>query len=395
MGRERSMERSIIHLNVADFAAAVERNLCPELRGKPVIVAPTGAARAVVYDMSEEAYQDGIRKGMPLGKALRMSRKARILAPRFDRYEQAMRDLIKRTVAYSPLVESGTSDGHLFIDVTGTSRLFGPPVDVAWRLHREMKTDFSLDPVWSLATNKLVAKVATRLVKPTGEYIVGPGEEEAFLAPLPLDLIPGLTSQEVAKLREFNVIRVSQVLALDPAQLEVVFDRRASGIHETVRGIDDRAVSPVSAMRRDLTADHVFSNDTNHAPALKQGLFLLVEQICRALRSRAVCGAALELTLAYSDGLGGGASRTLKPATANDPEMFRQCAALLTRAWTRRTRVRHMRLVCARTTSPQVQMDLFADPEIRGRQDRLTTALDAIRVRFGDRAVVPGLALPA
>ena len=78
---------------------------------------------------------------------------------------------------YSPLIEHGEGDGHLFMDVTGTGRLFGPPVDVAWRLRRQAAADLRLAPIWAVAPNKLVAKVATRLVKPDGEYIVGAGEE--------------------------------------------------------------------------------------------------------------------------------------------------------------------------------------------------------------------------
>ena len=117
------MDRSIIHLNVADFAVAVERTIDCRLRHRPVIVAPRGAARAAVYDMSEEAYQCGVCKGMPLRKAERLCRDARILPPHPDRYERAMGALCKQAFQYSPFVEPGEGDGHLFVDVTGTSRL--------------------------------------------------------------------------------------------------------------------------------------------------------------------------------------------------------------------------------------------------------------------------------
>ena len=132
------MERSIIHLNVADFAVAVERVVNSGLRERPVVVAPQGSARARVYDMSEEAYQCGVRKNMPLRTARRLCRDAHVLPPRPDRYERAMRALFKRALTYSPLVESGEVDGHLFVDITGTSRLFGPSVDVAWRMRRQV-----------------------------------------------------------------------------------------------------------------------------------------------------------------------------------------------------------------------------------------------------------------
>ena len=118
-------DRTIIHLNVADFAVAVERRVDCRLHGRPVVIAP-GGARAVVYDMSQEAYLAGIRKGMALSRARRRCPGALVLAPRIYRYEKAMQDLVRAAFPYSPLIEPGRADGHLFVDVTGTSRLFGP-----------------------------------------------------------------------------------------------------------------------------------------------------------------------------------------------------------------------------------------------------------------------------
>ncbi|MGD9149876.1 MAG: hypothetical protein PVG40_06270, partial [Desulfobacterales bacterium] len=176
------MNRSIIHLNVADFAVAVERVVDRRLHERPVIIAPEGAVRAAVYDMSNEAYLAGIRKGMALQRAVHLCKDVRILPPHPHRYEQAMRDVLACALPYSPLIETGEDDGHLFMDATGTGRLFGPPRDVAWRLRRQIKSDLGLNPIWSVALNKLVAKVATRLVKPDGEYVVPAGEEKALLA---------------------------------------------------------------------------------------------------------------------------------------------------------------------------------------------------------------------
>ncbi len=387
------MERSIIHLNVADFAAAVERNSDPSLKGYPVIIAPTGKARAIVYDMSEEAFRDGVRKGMPLGKAARISRHAKVLAPRFHTYERAMQDLIRKALVYSPLIESGTADGHLFIDATGTSRLFGPAVDVAWRLNKEMKRSLSLDPVWSVAPNKLVAKVATRLVKPVGEYIVGSGEEEAFLAPLPLDLIPGLLETEVIRLSEFNLHQVAQVRSLGLEQLEIAFPERATTIFQTLCGIDNEAVARAGHDHLVLTADHEFDEDTNTLAELKRGLYAAVVQICRHLRAGRVNAGSLALTLLYSDGVQQTSLFKINPPTANDLQMFPQCLGFLDKVWTRRIRIRHLRLACKKTTSPQVQMELFDVCRKSRRQGQLIRSMDQIRSRFGPGAVTTGLAV--
>ena len=140
------MERHVIHINVADFAVAVERAMDRRLRERPVVIAPDGVSRAVVYDMSEEAYQAGVRKGMALRRAVRLCPDVRILPPHPARYEQVMQALVRQALPYSPLIEPGEADGHLFVDVTGTSRLFGPPVDVAWRLRRQARAELSLAP---------------------------------------------------------------------------------------------------------------------------------------------------------------------------------------------------------------------------------------------------------
>ena len=129
-------ERFIIHLNVADFAVAIERLTDSRLRERPVIVAPQGAVRAAVYDMSEEAYQNGVRKQMPLKRALRRCWDACVVAPHVNRYENAMKALVRCALPYSPLVEMADHNGHLFVDATGTGQLFGPPPDVAWRIRK-------------------------------------------------------------------------------------------------------------------------------------------------------------------------------------------------------------------------------------------------------------------
>ena len=138
------MKRSIIHLNIADFAAAVETNEAPGLGGYPIIIAPTGSPRAVVYDMSDQAYREGIRKGMPLARVRRINRTIKIIPPRFNRYERVMKDIFKQSLAYTPAIESGHWDGHLFLDVSGSNRLFGPPADLASRLKKLHQMAFSV-----------------------------------------------------------------------------------------------------------------------------------------------------------------------------------------------------------------------------------------------------------
>jgi len=390
------MNRSIIHLNVADFAVAVERAVDHRLNERPVIIAPEGAARAAVYDMSNEAYMAGIRKGMALRRAVRLCRDVQILPPHPDRYELAMRAVLKRALPYSPLIETGEDDGHLFMDATGTSRLFGPPGDVAWRLRKQIKTDLGLDPIWSVAPNKLVAKVATRLVKPDGEYIVAAGEEEALLAPLPVSLVPGIEHPDQLRLREFNLTHAFQVATLSLAQLEIPFATRALLLYEAVRGIDPSPVLPLGQKPQKAIADHEFGNDTNNAHTLEAVLYGLVEQVGSRLRQRRRAARRIAIILDYSDGMRRARQVAARPATANDLTLFELARRTLQLAWARRVRIRHMRLVCDRLIFPPAQLELFAaDQKTNQKRSDLITAIDAIRHRYGHQAVRLGRTLAA
>jgi len=381
-------ERQILHLNVADFAVAVERLVDSRLRDRPVLIAPAGAARSAVFDMSEEAFRSGVRKGMALNRALKLCRDAAVLPPHPDRYERAMRELLTRTLPYTPLIEQTDTQGHLFLDLSGTGRLHGPPPDVGWKLRRAIKTDLGLNPIWSLAANKLVAKAASRLVKPTGEYIVGGGEEETFLRPLPLQIIPGLERDDLTRFREFNLTRVADAAKLSSAQLATAFGRRGSYLHQVLRGVDDSPVLPVGEKPPVVTAEHVFGDDANDTALLDAALFALVESAGLELRERRLVARRIGVVLDYSDGVRVVRSVTVEPATANDFVLFDAARRVLTLAWTRRLRVRCLKLACDRLTFPSGQLELFAEiDDEKERQDNLVAAIDRIRKRFGDCAV--------
>ena len=384
-------ERSIIHLNVADFAVAVERAVDSRLRKRPVIVAPGGAARAAVYDMSDEAYQQGVRKGMLLRRALCYCRDAAVLPPHPERYEHAMTRFYKHVLPYSPLIEMTDHNGHLFIDATGTGKLFGPPPDVAWRIRKTVRADMGFDPIWSVAPNKLVAKVATRLVKPAGEYIVQTGDEEAFLRPLPLGLIPGIESQDLKRLQEFYLTYAGQVANLSLDQLSVVFGRSSRSLYDAVRGIDPSPVVAITKKRPLVKAGHEFGNDTNHVPVVEATLYRLIEQAGTQLRWRRLATKRIRILLDYSDGRRTARQTAADPPTANDFRLFALAKPILKRAWTRRVRIRHLRLICDRLVYPAAQMELFPADEAKNKaSDNLITALDAIRRRFGWNAIGKG-----
>ncbi|MFH1983466.1 MAG: hypothetical protein ABIL58_16610 [Pseudomonadota bacterium] len=384
-------ERFIIHINVADFAVAVARAMDARLRDRPVIVAPGAASRAAVYDMSEEAYRSGVRKGMLLRRALGSCPDAAVVPLHPHRYAQAMDRLLHHAVPFSPRIEVCDHQGHLFVDVSGTGRLFGPPQDVALRIRRDVKRDMGIDPIWSVASNKLVAKVATRIVKPVGEYVVRAGDEASLLSPLPLFLVPGVETDDVRRLRAYHLRLAGQVARLLPEQLDVMFGPRGRDLHAAVRGIDASPVRPVGEAPPVVCRAHDFGTDTNDVAAVAAVVFQMAEAAGAALRQRRQATGSLRVSIQYTDGGIRESRARMKPASAVDRILYAAACEALHRAWFRRTRIRRLALTCEALTFPPAQQALFAEDRKQQQNDeRLTAAMDAVRRRFGKTAISVG-----
>jgi DNA polymerase IV len=389
-------ERSILHFNVADFAVAVERIIDTSLKSRAVIIAPLQAARSAVYDMSEEAYQAGVRKGMLLRQAARMCRGAEILQPRVDVYRKAMKGLLRQAQEYSPLVEHGMEDGHLFVDVTGTHRLFGPPVDVGLQVRRAVRQRLGLNPIWALAANKLVSKVASRLVKPVGEYIVTPGEEQQFLAPLPVSLLPGLDDREIRQLRDFRIATIGQLAGLSRSQLMVPFGSRSTYLHDISHGIDNSAILGEVQDSAPVDCEHIFADDTNDQREVEAAVADLVSRAGAELRRRRQEARRVGVWISYADGAHVVRQATARRRTASDFLLLQLAGTALARAWQRRGRLRSCRLVCDDLHRQSPQLALFPETQAgEVRQDRLLTAMDSIRDRFGHGLIATGRQYPA
>ena len=385
--------RTLVHLNIADFAVAVERQADGRLRERPVIIAQGGGMRAVVYDMSEEAYQSGVRKAMPIGLAVRRCRDAVVLPPRPDRYERAMGDLFGEVRDYSPLVEPGENDGHFFIDMTGAGRLFGSPADAARRMACRIRKRFGLVPGWSVASNKLVSKVATRLVKPAGEYVVNHGGESAFLLPVPLVLLPGIEACDLQQLADFNLSTAGEVAGLGEDALAPVFGKRAGFIFDTVRGIDASPVMPAGQTPERVAASRTIGGDGIDMRDAARCVYALVEIIGAALRSRGRAARSLSIAVDYPDGMRCCRQLGVRPPSANDINLFQTARNLLGMAWLRRVRLSRITLACPKPVPHQPQMELFGTMEKNLKNDALMTAVDGVRRRFGDGAVRMGISV--
>ena len=387
----RVRERTVLHFNVADFAVAVERVNDTCLRGRPLLIAPLQAARAVVYDMSEEAYREGVRKGMPLRQATRICRGGTVLPPRVGLYQKAMLAFLKELQGYSPLIECGQADGHFFADVTGTHRLYGPAPDIGWRVRRQARSSLGINPIWTLGTSKLISKVASRLVKPVGEYIVTPGEEEAFLAPLPVTLLPGLTGHELEKLKDFRLTTIGALARLNRHQLMVPFGSRCDYLHNISRGIDDTMVCRRAAGTEGIDHEHIFADDTNDQEQVEEAVAALIGRAGADLRGRQQVARRVGVWLRYSDGGHVVRQASCRTGTSGDFLLRQLALDALQRAWIRRTRIRSCRLVCDRLQRQSPQLLLFPEQEGRnlGRK-KVLTAMDTLRHRFGHGVIGVG-----
>jgi DNA polymerase-4 len=337
--------------------------------------------------MSDEAYKDGVRKGMLLVRATRICRRARVLPPRFDLYRRAMGKCVDEARAYSPLLEYGTEDGHVYLDITGTHRLFGAAPDVGWRLRKQMRTRLDIDPIWSLAGNKLVSKIGSRLVKPVGEYIVADGEEQRFLAPLPLSLLSELTVIERQRLSEFNIASIGQLASLSRGQLYSVFGRRAETLFDLSRGVDMSIVGPELARLPRVEREHIFGNDTVDRALLRGVVNALAAELGMELRSTRKAARRVGLQLHYTDGSMVVRQASVRTGVCDDHALQKLAQQALQRGLTRRTRVRGCRLICDRLHRKSPQLSLFAVADNERKRQKLLAAMDAVRSRFGQHSI--------
>jgi DNA polymerase-4 len=375
----------VIHLDVADFAVAVERVVDPGLCGRPVIVAPD-TDRALVATVSREARRDGVRPGMPLREALRCCRSARLIRPNESLYARAFKAVGELAGRFSPVLEPG-SPGRIYLDVTGTGRLFGPPLDLAARLRRDLADRLHLDAAVGVAANKLVSRVAADLTEPAGLLDVRTGDEGPFLAPLRVRQLPGIGAAVGRELDALNIRWVRQLAVMEPAHLDLAFGRFGAVLQQRARGVDPRPVRP-PLRKPEVRREETLEEDSNDPAVLRAVYRALVESAGLELRARGLTAARMALELMYADSRTTARSVRARHPLQQIPELWCCAETLLETALSRRVRVRHLRFRLAGLARRPRQMEMFAEPSPDGP---LTAALDRIRTRFGETAVIHGL----
>ncbi len=327
--------RQVIHLDLDAFYASVEVLLNPELQGKPLIVAmgnPNG--RGVVSTASYEARRFGVHSAMPLFQAARLCPQAIIVPVRHRVYSEYSHRVMAILREASPLVEQVSID-EAYVEIE-------PPRDaahIAREIQQRIKNEIGLDCTIAVATNKLVSKVACNAVKPRGFIVVPPGEEQRFLAPIPIEKLPGAGKVTRTKLARWHVQTIGDLAGVPANELRAELGKWGQYLHDAALGQDDSPIVTESKPKS-ISEENTFDRDSRDAAGIEKLVAEMSEGVARELEREGYLARTIVLKLRYGDFTTITRQTTLRAPTARAAEI-RECALRLLRAhWDRRRALR-------------------------------------------------------
>src|SRR4051812_40297168 len=379
-----SGEATILHADLDAFYASVEQRDDPALRGKPVIVGP-----GVVMAASYEARACGVRSAMGGRKARKLCPDAIVVSPRFTAYVEASRAVFAIFEETAPVVEAISID-EAFLDVRGLERISGTGAAIARTLRRTVREQVGLPISVGVATTKHLAKVASNEAKPDGLLVVAPGEELAFLHPLPVERLWGVGPATAARLREHGIVTVGQLARL-PVEVLMTVAGGAVGrrLHAIAHNRDPRRVR-AGRGRRSIGSQSALGSRPRSPEALDAVAVALVDRVARRMRKGGRVGRTVIVRLRWGDFTRATRSKTLPHPTASTATLLIAVRALLAAEQSTIAR-RGLTLLGLSITNLErddagVQLELPLD----GRPpEALDATMDAIRDRFGATAVRP------
>ena len=382
---------SIIHINVTDFAAAVEVAKNPSLADTPFVVALEGSARTVVLTPSRRAWEEGIRAGMPLRFAKQMIPSLQVLP--WDNQSTAKADAAITSIAqeYSPSIQCDRG-GHIYLDMQGTTRLFGPVVDSAVQIQGEIRKKLNLEASVAVASNKLVAKVGTRTTRPAGLIQVREGDEASFLAWQDVSLLSGVGSATSRLLSVAGITTIGQIAALGDEQVMAFLGKRGLALRDAARGLDNSPLQNGLPEKRIVQRKISFAEPILEMDALKAAVVAAGEDAALAMRSAGLGSAKIQIALLYSDGRRSEASHRIKGQWVYDHEIALVAWKVAQLAASRRVRILSCSLSLGELSPLAPTLDLFL-PDSQHRSDSLQQAVDRMRHKFGPGILTHGTAL--
>ncbi|MFO7914580.1 MAG: DNA polymerase IV [Candidatus Krumholzibacteriales bacterium] len=389
------MKRDIVHVNTDDFYASVLRIRDPALSGRPVIVAGP-SSRSTVQSASYEARAEGVARGMIVSRARRLCPGGEFVPPDWRLFRRVSRTVFSMLAGYTPLLEPVSLD-EWFIDYTGCGRIFGSVLDAASGIKRAVNDQTGLNVSLGVASNKLVSHVASRKAKRSSLVDVSSGCERDFLAPVPIGRFPPVGFKSAPLLIELGISRVGDIAAFPEEVFLHCFGQWGRRLYRGALGEDPSPVRSAGPEREVIAAERELGSDSVDAALLEAVLYTLSERLAEKLSERRMAAGEISLEIGYTDG------KTAVRKAASGPvsdqgEVFSRAEKLFSSLFTRRVRVRRLRLEGGKLAPEPRQLTLLEDRRLRTklRKRRLYRTLSGLRKKFPP-GVAPafGKALPA
>jgi DNA polymerase-4 len=381
------MARCIFHIDLDAFFVSVEQALDPGLKGKPVIVGGDPERRGVVASASYESRPSGIHAGMPLSRARRLCPQAILIRANFSRYKDASAKFMAILGDFSPHIDPLGID-EAYLDVTGYEEPYGSPHQLALAIKERIHTELKITASVGIGGCKVVAKIASDLCKPDGLLEIAPGEEQAFLNPLPIAKLPGVGKKTEQALKEMGVTTIGELASLPFDTVKKRLGTPGTAIHSYARGIDDRRVE-AAGEAKSISQQTTFARDTLDPQFLEANLHQLCQEVCQELRSQNKRAGCVAIRLRYSDFETITRQVSLENASNANQVIFATALQLLNKALAQQEKP--IRLIGIRISSlvgKEKQLPMF-DSGIE-KPERLDKAIDKIRKKYGSIAIKTG-----
>ena len=383
--------RAILHIDMDAFYASVEEQDRPELKGKPLIVGGTGG-RGVVAAASYAVRRFGVRSAMPMREALRLCPSAVVVHPRMARYKEISDQVFAIFRDFTPQVE-GLSLDEAFLDVTASQQLLGNPEVIGAEIRRRIAQQTGLTASVGIATNKLLAKIASDLNKPDGMCRIDAANIREILDPLPIHKLFGVGQKTLptvlaAGIRTFGDARVATDEVLWRA-----FGKHGKAMRDRASGLDDRPVEP-DREEKSISAEETFDTDIRALPKLTAQLKGLADRTASRLRGQKLLAGRVSVKIRRGDFTTYTRQRALEPPT-QDTAVVAAAAEALLLGWLASQPKAAIRLLGVGVSDLQLrkQSDLFSGPA-PDSSSRLDSAVDGIRDRFGEGLLTRASLLP-
>lgn len=377
------MARKILHLDLDAFFCAVEELHDPSLKGKPFAVGGQADRRGVVASCSYAARMYGVRSAMPMARALQLCPDLIVVSSRHGNYSEISKQVMA-LIDITPFIEKISID-EAFMEVTDLPE---PLVEIArtlqQRVNREMRLPISIGG----GTNKLVSKIANDWGKsqkksprpPNAITIIPPGDEAAFLAPLPVQSLWGVGPKTAGKLEAIGIRTIGALAKTAPETLEMMFGQYGPDLRRRALGIDNRPLETEHEVKS-ISNEVTFATDLVDQDRLLSVFRDLSEQVGRRLRKASLAGNTIQIKLRWSDFTTITRQTTLISATNLDQEIFETSAALFRENWPKGKPVRLIGVGVTNLGPPIHQLGLWSDDH--QKKARLVNAVDELRDRFG------------